>query len=67
MRLQKGLQQSPPWLDDKSVRMDRDTEGCDQPYQRVDEEMENEIGDLEWWWKYDKLMDTDNVWVATKW
>ena len=29
--------------------MDRNTEGCDQAYQRVDEEMENEIGDLEGW------------------
>ena len=34
-------------MDDKGVRMDRNTKEYDQAYQRVDEEMENEIGDLE--------------------
>ena len=29
--------------------------------------MENEIGDLEWWLKEDKSMDTDIVWVPTMW
>ena len=59
---------SPPWLDDKGVqKMDRNTKECDQAYQRVDDEMENEIGDLEWSWKDGKLMDTDIVWVPTRW
>ena len=67
LRLGKGIQQSPPWLDDKGVRMDGNTKECDQAYQRVDEEMENEIGDLEGWWKDDKSMDTDIVGVPTRW
>ena len=47
--------------------MDWNTEECDQAYQRVDEEMEKEIGDLEWWWKGDKSMDENIVWVPTRW
>ena len=47
--------------------MDRNTKKCDQAYQRVDEEMENEIGDLEWSWKDGKLMNTDIVWFPTRW
>ena len=39
--------------------MDWNTKKCDKAYERVDEEMENEIGDLEWWQKDEKLMDTD--------
>ena len=53
--------------DDKGVQMDRTTKECDQAYQRVDEEMQNEIGDLEWWLKDDKSMDTNIVWVPTRW
>ena len=54
--LQKSIQQTPPLLDDKGVRMDWNTEVCDQAYQRFDEELKNEIGDLRddekittWW------------------
>ena len=46
LRLQKSMQQSPPLLDDKGVQMDWNTEVCDQAYQRLHEEIENEIGDL---------------------
>ena len=42
LRLQIGIQQSPPWLHDKGARMDRNTEECDQAYQGVVEEMEND-------------------------
>ena len=45
--------------------MDWNIEECDQAYQRVYKEMEKEIGDLEWWWKDDKTMDTDILWVLT--
>ena len=44
--LQKGITQSPTWLDDKGVRMDWNAEECDETYQRVDEKMVNKIGDL---------------------
>ena len=63
LQLQKDIQQCPPWLNDKGVRMDWYTEECDQAYQSVDEEIENKIGDLKW--KDDKSMDTDIAWVPT--
>ena len=66
LRLQKRIRQSAPWLDDKGVRMDRNTEGYDQAYQGVNEEMEYQIGDMEGWWKDGKSMDTDIVWVPTR-
>ena len=67
LRLQKRIRQSAPWLDDKGVRMDRNTEGYDQAYQGVNEKMEYQIGDMEGWWKDDKSMDIDIVWVPTRW
>ena len=66
LALRKGIQQSQPWLDDKGVQMDWNTEECDQAYQRINEEMENQIGDLDWWWKDNKSMDRDMVWVPTR-
>ena len=67
LRLQKGIKQSSPWLDDKGAWMHQNTEECDQAYQRVGKEMENKIRDLKWWWKDDKSMDTDIAWVPTRW
>ena len=47
LRLKKAIQQRPSSLNDKDVRMNWNTEECDQAYQRVDEEMEIEIGVLQ--------------------